>query len=108
MNVTWRLSLRNIRHVMKRRGHPWLQVRHNIRASLRECRLFFFSIQVMTFGIKEKEENVETLCSKAGEHNVRGGSARRDRAPSGRRPSTGALRRPQSPDTKFQFRSNGN
>ena len=32
----------------------------------------FFSIQVMTFGIKEKEENVETLCSKAGAHNVRG------------------------------------
>jgi len=72
MYVIWRLSLRNIRHVMKLRGHPWLQVRHNIRASLRECRLFFFSIQVMTFGIKEKEENVETLCSKAWAHNVRG------------------------------------
>jgi len=26
----------------------------------------------MTFRIKEKEENVETLCSKAGTHNVRG------------------------------------
>jgi hypothetical protein len=86
-------------------GHPWLNVLHNIRASLRECRLFFFQFRWWHSELKRKRKTYRRYAARKGQ-TTRGEKAVEEmvhRVLTGHRASSGELRRPHSPTRNSNF-----